>query len=161
MIDVFNNYYFVGPDGAPLSALAFRKALESGANDVRMQPVEPRSQPGFRFPAKAWDYYRRGLPEWYMWWGNDVYTYDRAPLVQVLGNVSRSLEELGGIAEGVSPKVNVLRTEDNRVAFERMERLRIHLLLALVIGTVSGFGAVVAGFAWWRSHRSRQPPYLS
>jgi hypothetical protein len=155
MIDVFNNYYFVGPDGAPLSALAFRKALESGSNDVRMLPVEPRSRPGFRFPAKAWDYYRRGLPEWYMWWGNDVYTYDRTPLVEVLGKVSRSLEELGGIAEGVSPKMNVLRTDANHAAFARMERLRIHLLLALVVGTVSGIGVVVFGLAWWRGNRSR------
>jgi hypothetical protein len=158
MIDVFNNYYFVGPDGSALSALAFRKALESGASDVRMLPVEARSQPGFRFPAKAWDYYRRGLPEWYMWWGNDVYTYDQAPLLEVLGKVSRSLEELGGIAEGVSPKINVLQTDGNREAFARMERLRIHLLLALVIGTLSGLGVVVSGFAWWRASRSRPSP---
>jgi hypothetical protein len=158
MIDVFNNYYFEGADGEPLSALAFRKALESGAADIRMLPVEARSQPGFRFPAKAWDYYRRGLPEWYMWWGNDVFTYDNAPLVEAFGKVSRSLEELGGIAAGVYPKINVLMTADNHAAFQRMERLRVHLLLAFAVAVVAGFCMVASGLMWWRTRQRPAPP---
>ena len=151
MIDFFNNYYFVRADGAPLSALAFRTALTDGAPDLRLLAVEPRSQPGFIIPRKAWDYYRRGLPEWYMWWGNNVFSYDRDPLVETMGSVSRSLEELGGIADGVHPAINVLQTADNRAAFESMERLRTRLIAALVAAIAAIAGMAVTAVGWRRA----------
>jgi len=118
-----------------------------------MLPVEPRSRPGFRNPDRAWDYYRRGIPEWYMWWGNNVYSYDRAALVVSLGHVSRSLEELGGIAEGVHPMVNVMPDERNSAAFAAMRRLRWTLLAALALAIVAVLGMVACAVGWWRSAR--------
>ncbi|WP_341643601.1 hypothetical protein [Thauera sp. SDU_THAU2] len=48
MIDVFNNFYVTDSDGEPLSAMAFRAALEAGADDLRLVPVDPAGTA--RFP---------------------------------------------------------------------------------------------------------------
>ncbi|WP_341647595.1 hypothetical protein [Thauera humireducens] len=104
MIDVFNNFYVVDARGEPLSAMAFRAALQVGASDIRLVPVDPLARPGFKLDEKALDYYRRGLPEG-TWWGNNVFEYDQAPPVQALGRVHRAAEQLGGIATGVHPGI--------------------------------------------------------
>jgi hypothetical protein len=150
MIDVFNNYYFVGPEGTPLSALEFRSALQRNAPGLRMLPVDARAPPGYRHEDKAWDYYRRGLPEWYLWWGNNVFSYDRSPFVRTLGGASRSLEQLGGIAAGVHPGIKVLPSADNAPQRQSMQRLRMHLLavVALAVLTLLLLAAWLAN-RWW------------
>ncbi len=96
----------------------------------------PLARPGFREDAKALDYYRRGLPEWYMWWGNNVFEYDRASLVQLLGGVHRALEQLGGVVSGVHPGIRILATEQNAVQQDAMRMLRVRLWAAAVLGAL-------------------------
>lgn len=148
MIDVHNNFYVVDGDDRPLSAMDFRDALASGA-DVRLVPVKPAAKPGFRFDEKALEYYRRGLPEWYMWWGNNVFEYDQAPLVRALGNAHRALEQLGGVAAGVHPAIRILATPDNAAQRESMAWLRLRLIAVVVAGMLS----VLALIAWWLARR--------
>lgn len=136
MIDVFNNFYPTDASGEPLSAMAFRAALEAGADDLRLVPVDPLASPGFREEARALDYYRRGLPEWYMWWGNNVFEYDQASLVQLLGGVHRALEQLGGVMSGVHPGIRILATEQNAVQRDEMQMLRGRLWAVSVLGAL-------------------------
>lgn len=148
MIDVHNNFYVVDGDGHPLSAIAFRDALASGA-DVRLVPVKPSANPGFRFDEKAIEYYRRGLPEWYMWWGNNVFEYDQAKLVRTLGNAHRALEQLGGVVAGVHPTIRILATPENAAQRESMTWLQVRLIAVVVVGLLSLFALI----AWLLARR--------
>lgn len=141
MLDVFNNIYFADPSGRPLSAAALRDALVAG-EPVVLVPIEPAAAPGFKYEDKALEYYRRGLAGWYMWWGNNVFENDQAPLVRALGSTHRALEQLGGIAAGVSPRVRILHDDANRAEREALSRLRLHLhVLAASAGLALAFGA--------------------
>ncbi len=144
MIDVFNNFYVTDASGQPLSAMAFRAALQGDVIDVRLVPVDPMARPGFKLDDKAIDYYRRGLPEWYMWWGNNVFEYDQAPLVRALGGVHRAVEQLGGVASGVHPGIRILATEQNAELREAMQSLKWRLHAAVLLGVAS----LVLLFAW-------------
>lgn len=141
LVDIFNNFYFSLSDGKPLSAFALRRALMAESKDLRLQPLDAGARPGYEIPEKAWDYYKRGLPEWYRWRGTNVFSYDKSLLVRVFGHVSRSFEQLGAIAEAVSPRLIFLVSEENRAARERLLRLRTQLQ---VVAAVVGVGLLVA-----------------
>ena len=141
LVGVFNNYYFFETAGEPLSALGFRRAMLGNSNLLKRAPLDPGARVGWTIDEKAWDYYRRGLPEWYMWWGNNVFTYDRSLLVRTFSHISRSTEQLGGILQGVHPGLQILTTPENRRQVDALSRLRVHLLLA-------GSVAVLACATW-------------
>ena len=151
MIDVFNNFYVTDASGQPLSAMAFRAALQAGATDIKLVPVDPMARPGFKIEDKAIDYYRRGLPEWYMWWGNNVFEYDQAPLVRALGGVHRAAEQLGGVASGVHPGIRVLAIPENATQRASIESLRTRLFLVIILS-----GAVVVVLAVWLYVRRKE-----
>jgi hypothetical protein len=150
MIDVFNNFYPTDSAGQPLSAIAFRTALERGAV-VELMPIDPHVRPGFVQPERAIAYYRRGLPEWYLWWGNNVFEYDSHPAVRIFGGVSRSLEQLAAIAVGVHPRIRVLQMPENVEQRAAMSRLAAHLKL-LAIGFP--LALLSAAFCLWRARRA-------
>jgi hypothetical protein len=133
LVDVFNNYYFFENAATPLSALAFRRALLSGSQQLRLAPLDHGARVGWALEGKAWAYYRRGLHEWYMPWGNNVFTYDRSLSVRVFSGVSRSLEQLGAVVEGVYPQIRLLANADNQAQVQAIWRLHIHLLLVGVL----------------------------
>jgi hypothetical protein len=148
LVDLFNNVYLTaGGSDQPLSALALRDALLAGDASLRSQPLYPGARPGFVHEAKLWDYYRRGLTEWYLWWGNNPFDYERSAAVRTLSPVSRSLAQVGAIAQGVQPHARALATPDNERQRRAMSWLRMHLLLASV--------AVAAGFVLLLVQRPR------
>lgn len=157
LIDVFNNTYFVSVQGMPLSALEVRRALLDDPASLRLVPLHPGARPGAMVEAKLWDYYRHGLPEWYMVWGNNVFSYDRAFLVRALGPFARSLEQLGGIAQGVYPGVRILAEPANQRQVEAMHRVRLHLYAVggLVAAALLALLASLVG--WWRARRALLP----
>jgi hypothetical protein len=128
LVDVFNNYYFFEADAEPLSALGFRRALMSGSKELRLAPLDRDARLGWAIEAKAWDYYRRGLPGWYMGWGNNVFTYDRVWSVRFFSGVSRSLEEVGAMVQRVHPPVRLLVDATNQVQAQALWRLHWYLL---------------------------------
>ena len=151
MIDVFNNFYVTDASGQPLSAMAFRAALQAGATDIKLVPVDPMARPGFKIEDKAIDYYRRGLPEWYMWWGNNVFEYDQAPLVRALGGVHRAAEQLGGVASGVHPEIRILAVPENAAQRASIESLRTRLVLVIILS-----GAVAVVLVVWLYVRRKE-----
>ncbi|MGQ5522100.1 transglutaminase-like domain-containing protein [Chitinimonas sp. PSY-7] len=151
LLDIFNNAYFTGPDGQILSALAFRQAMLTKPDSIQMHRVVPTVRPGYIDEAKAWDYYRRGLNEWYLWWGNNVFEYDQAWLVQALGDMHRSLEQVGGIVQGVQPHVQVLAEPANMTQLQAMWALHVRLRVLVVVSMLALFGLIVCLIAAWRA----------
>jgi len=156
LLDVYDNSYFV-VSGKPLSALEFRAEMLSGRNDIRMLPLHPGARPGYIYEDKAWDYYRRGLPEWYLWWGNNPFSYDHAWSVRMLSPVSRVLAQTGAIVQGVQPHVRVLATAENRGRIDALSAVRMHLIAALLSAC---FGVIVIAWTLVR-HRSADRVTLS
>lgn len=134
LVDIFNNYYFVDAQGATLSALEFRQALKTAPASLRLSPLYAGARPGYVIEAKAWKYYERGLSQWYAVWGNNVFSYDRAPLGHQLTPLSRSLEQLNAIAQGVFPPLLLLEDAGSREEAAAMWRLRTHLRLVAALG---------------------------
>lgn len=147
LVGIFNNYYFFEEPGVPLSALEFRQALMRSSAQLKLTPLYQGARVGWIHEEKAWTYYQRGLAEWYLWWGNDLFTYDNAKLVQIFSGLSRSLEQLGGIAQGVALPIKLMVTETNKEKVQAIWRLRTHLLVAAWVGLLA---ALLAAFCWAR-----------
>lgn len=147
MIDVFNNYYFVDAHGAPLSAIDFHHCLTHGER-YDFVPVLVSARPGFVIEAKARDYYDRGADQWYQWWGNNVFSYDRSPLVRLAGMGPRFLSQLAGIVCGVHPRMNILRTASNAALATTMRRVRRRVIGAAIAAGVGASLLIAAGGLW-------------
>ena len=149
LVDVFNNYYFVDGGDTPLSALAFRQALLANSAGLQLRQAHAGSVPGFAIESKAWDYYRRGLTQWYLPWGMNPFTYDGQPVVKAFSGVSRALEQLAAIATGVHPPVRILLD-----AGSAPQRAHMHALKARLqwIGPLAALGLLLwlTSFAWRR-----------
>jgi len=156
LVDVYNNYYFYETPGEPLSAMEFRGAMLSGSRTLKMAALDPTARPGWKIEEKAWDYYRSGLAEWYMLWGNNVFTYDRSSLVTLLAGVSRSLEQFGGIVQGVSPALQILVTPENQRQVKALERVRLHLQIVGAALAISFLIMVISLSRWFWLRRKRQ-----
>jgi hypothetical protein len=127
-LDVYNNVHAVDAStGEPLSALEFRDFALGRRPAPIIRPNGPGRRP-YSIEGKLVEYYRRGAGEWYLWWGNGVFTYDSHPAVKTAGRLSRTLGQLAAIAVGVHPRIKVLTTAENARQLERMERLRWRLL---------------------------------
>ncbi|HAL39713.1 MAG TPA: transglutaminase [Polaromonas sp.] len=153
LVDIFNNFYFQGQDGVPISAAEFRHAMLTAPKSIHRALLYPAARPGYGIEEKMWAWYRRGLPEWYMSWGNNVFTYDRALLVRTFSGTSRSLEQLGGIAQGVFPQVSLMVTETNRDKANALWRLRMHLF---IVAWVASLATLAALFCWVAGVRVRR-----
>ena len=130
-LDVHNNVYATRPNSdVMLSAMELRSVLlESSEVDLR-RASEGRL--GWEDSSKLLDYYRRGLDEWYLWWGNDVISRDRTGLAAVLSIVSGRLSHRLTSAFRLPPLVAVV-TGDNERSVTRMEDLRRQVIGAITI----------------------------
>src|ERR1043166_7134232 len=133
MIDVFHGFYPRDAQiGTPLSALEFRRRLTSAPDTIGWERLTP-SHFAFKTDAEALDYYRRGTPEWYLWWGSNPLSYDQQPLVAGASQLGHLPEQVAAILTGTLPKFKVLMTEQNRRAFERLIWLKYRLLTAAAL----------------------------
>jgi Transglutaminase-like superfamily len=131
VLDIYNNNYFVrAGTSVPLSANEFRELLSNEPRKLQLLRIEPRQPPGYVDEDKVLAYYRRGLPEWYLWWGSNPFTYEGAPPYRWLLPVSRPAAQLTAILRGVQPRIRPLMTPNNRAQIESIEFLRLHLELA-------------------------------
>lgn len=154
LIDVFDNFYFVDGSDEPLSALEFRKALSAGSASLAYRPLYAAARPGYEIPAKAWDYFRRGLPEWYLWNGNNVFAYDASPLVRSFEGKSRAAAQFGAIYAGVHPALRMLATPANQAQRERMRALHWQLVISAWLAALGLVLTLLCALGWWRSRRA-------
>lgn len=149
-LDVFNNFHAVATStGEPLGALELRSLLQDRPGDVRFDANGP-GRPGFIYPEKAFDYYRRGLSEWYLWWGNAVISADANPVTRWASRLGGGLGRLASMFLGGQPRIRILRTEENRAQAESLARLRDRVRLAIVVLVLLA-GCLAAQFAFMRS----------
>jgi hypothetical protein len=134
LLDVFNNFHAVDAEtGEPLSALEFRERLLD-ADDAGARLVKNGAgRPGWSDLSKAFDYYRRGLDQWYLQWGNAVLSYDAQPLVRRASRLSGALGQFVAVVMRVHPTIRILPTTSNRTLVAQLVALRARLWLVLVL----------------------------
>ena len=127
-VDSFYSFYVTNHSGRPLSATELRDRLLAGSTDLHVEPIVAEKF-GFKSPERALAYYRRGAASFYMWWGNDVFTYDNNAVLARLG-ASRALQQLAGVVLGVQPS---LMLETGHIQTQGLFELRLirGLLVAL------------------------------
>jgi len=148
-LDVFNNQYFVDANGQPLSAIGLRTALQLGT-PVRLARIRNDVRPGYVHQDMALDYYRRGLPEWYLWWGNAVQAQESAAASRFAAPLGRGAEQLAAIAAGTMPTIRVLQDAGNQAQRDALQGLRTRLLSSLVLVPLTAVLAVM----WWGRRRA-------
>lgn len=158
LVNIFDNHYYLDGRQQPLSALALRRAIVSGAAGLQLRALHPGARPGYAIEAKAWDYLRRGVNEWYLPWGNNVFTQDRAWAVRAFSGISRLGEGLGAWVSGAQPSVRLLALPGNEDQRAAMHSLRLRLFGAALLGFV-GLGLVLLGP--WLARQRRQVPSIS
>jgi len=136
LLDVFNNFHVVdATSGEPLGALEYRDALLGRRGAALMRRNGP-GRLGFVHEHKALEYYRRGIHQWYLMWGNAVYSYYSHPVVRWSGRISRSLAHLAANVVGVQPHIHIYATPANAECVQRMFALRRHLQWIIFAGLV-------------------------
>ncbi len=149
MLDLHNNFHVVDASGRPLSAMEFREKLLSDTSALRLVPIAPSAPRGFAHAFEAYEYYRAGLPQWYLWWGTNVVEYDRSNVVRVLAGVHRAAEQLGAVAAGVHPRLRVFPDPDGAPQRTALERLRWRLLA--LVGSAAA--TIACGMGWVLARR--------
>lgn len=130
-LDVHNNVHAVDAEtGEPLSALEFREFLCARRAAVRIEPLGP-GRPGYSDRDKLLAYWRRGVGEWYLWWGNAIQSYYAHPVVRRLVGVSAGVAHAVGIALRLHPRLRVLGEPGNSAQVARMLRLGRRLRAAI------------------------------
>lgn len=132
MVDVFNNFYAAdATTGEPLSVMEFRKALQAKRGPAHLL-VCGAGRPGYVIIDKAMAYYQRGVDQWYMSWGNAVFSYERHPLVGPAGRVSGTFAQIVATAVGAQPTIHPIRTETNHDLIDKLCRLRRQAQIAIL-----------------------------
>lgn len=156
-VDSFHSLYAQDPaTGTPLSVMEFQRRLREGASEkeLTIQPIVPERF-AFESAAKALDYYRRGMDQFYLCWGNNVFTYDRHPVVHLLNPVSRSLEQGGAIVVGVYPHICILQTPGSQAHIDSLFRKRNLFLASVSLLAVMLFLLASELWYWRRARRKR------
>jgi hypothetical protein len=129
-LDVYNNFHAVdGVSGEPLSAVELRAFLEGRLGAALIRPNGP-GRPGFVHLDTTLDYYRRGLPEWYLWWGNAVLSSDANALVRWTSHVGGGLGRILETLLGTQPRIRILSTPTNGDAIAALKGVRSRIRMA-------------------------------
>lgn len=126
-LDVYNNFHAVdASSGEPLGALEFRDALlgRRGAASMRANGA---GRSGFVHGYKAVEYYRDGIDQWYLVWGNSAYSNSMHPAVRCSAWISRGLAHVAANLVGAQPHIRIYATPENRESAGRMFALRRRL----------------------------------
>lgn len=156
-IDSFNSFYLRDRStGKPLSVLELYDHLhaDAGSEDADIEVI-PIKTDKFRFksPEAALKYLGQGKDQLFLWWGNNVFSYDRHPLVRIVAGVSRSLEQSVAILAGIQPGIRILRTASNSAAIDELKWIRLSVWSALIVLVLSIPALVILLIRNMRRHR--------
>jgi len=140
MLDVYNNFHPIDfVTRQPLGTMEFRDSLLGKHAKSHLAPNGP-GRPGYTDLRKARDYYRRGVHQWYLIWGNAVFSFDSHPLVHGASRISGSLGQFVGTLVGAHPTIRVVPTERNGALIRQLSSLRSRLRLSMA--SVAGLSAL-------------------
>lgn len=157
-MDTFMSFYVVdATTGIPMSALEFRASLlgDAGAHEARVVPIVPERF-GFKSPAKALDWYRRGVPQMFLLLGNSVFSYDADPIIRLTEPLPRSVEMVVAILLGEHPRFLFVPPASRPQAKNEVERMRWQL--AWTLAKLAGIVMLACGLLgmFLRSRRARR-----
>ena len=153
LIDSFNSLYMVdAATHTPLSTLeVYDRLRRAGDPQIEVVPIVKRNYQ-FSSAQEALDYYREGVNELSLWWGNDVFSLDENPLPKFAGKISRLLEPIASVLMGERPPLKLLVNRRNSSDSKQLANVRLQFFLA--VGAMSlGFFLAIAGLVMRkRSH---------
>lgn len=110
MVDSFHSLYFVDPASRmPLSTLEVHDrllAIGDAPAGIEIVRIAPSGFP-FRSDELALDYYRRGMAQLWMVWGNNVFDYEASLGGWLEARVHRALGQFVGIVSGDYPTIRI------------------------------------------------------
>jgi hypothetical protein len=156
LVDSFHSLYFVDPSTRePLSVLEVHDrllGLDPERRSVSIERIVPARFP-FRSDQTALDYYRRGMPQLFLVWGNNVFDYERAPAVRLTSGISRSVQQLVGIVVGGYPRIKIYPIGLSDRDLDELFRQRNQFLVATALLALS---LVICGLQLWAALNSRR-----
>lgn len=133
-IDTFNSFYVTDAvSGTPLSVLEFRDRLRGGRTKEILVEVIERNRFPFEGDEQALAYYQRGADQFYLYFGNNVFSYDNHPIVRALGSSSRALEQSFAIMVGIQPRIRILQSTTNGALIDALFCRRNFLVASLLM----------------------------
>lgn len=110
MVDSFHSLYFVDPESRePLSVIEVHDRLLELTDEPRSVAVErivPDRFP-FRSDELAIEYYRRGMPQLWLVWGNNVFDYEASLPGKLESGFHRAVGQLAGILVQEYPTIRI------------------------------------------------------
>ncbi len=152
-LDVFNNVYACNrATREPLSALEFRRALLTGEPAFEIKRAG-EGRLGFPILDKLLAYYRRGLNEWYLIWGNAVFSHEARPLIRWASKLSSGMGQAVAVLVGAHPSIKILCTPENRAVVQELTSLQRRVKLAL--SALAAMALILAGRVGYAMIQSR------
>ncbi len=149
-LDVFNSFYVRSKSsGELLSVLEFRERLLRDPEDIKIIPIV-KSRFGFKDRDHLLEYFDRGKNQFYLWWGNNIFSYEHNPIVKLTGKISRSLEQLTAIAIGIHPRIKIIKTKKNEKMIEDLLSLKVELITIAFAGCLLGILLVFQIWNTWQ-----------
>ena len=147
----FSFYVRERTSGVPLSVLELRRILRGSAENVEVVPISGDGT-SFKTDQHALDYYRRGMDQFYLWWGNNVFSYDRHPIISRLSAISPAVGQMAAILIGIHPRIRIIPSQTNGPLIDRLFAKRNMFLGVLAVGFVLA-AALLMQFVYYRRLR--------
>ncbi|MDP2325176.1 MAG: transglutaminase domain-containing protein [Gammaproteobacteria bacterium] len=131
MLDPFNSFYPADAvTGEPMSVLEFRARLlkPDALEEIHIVRIAPNVH---EFPQddKLVEYFQRGVDQFYLWWGTNLFSYEQDPFVRLAGRVSRTAEQAVAILRGIHPRIVIFPTSTNQALIRGESKVRQRTLL--------------------------------
>ena len=136
-IDTYNAFYVTNRKGEPLSVLEFRQLLGTDRSQLVIQKIS-QARFGFQNDTVALDYYQRGMPQLFLIWANDVFSYDANPLIQFAGSFSRMAEQITGIILGINQEIRLYPDPDSVQQQKDLLSLKYTVIFIIVLNAILG-----------------------
>lgn len=156
-IDSFISFYVVDrASGMPLSVLEFRDALFNDPDGSGLEVIQIVPERfGFKSVERALAWYRRGLPRLFLILGNNVYSYDAHPVIQVAEALPRSVEMSLAILIGEHPRFLFVPWHSDLDVTEQVREMDSELTWIVAKITTLVLLGVIFLVSLWRLVRSR------
>jgi hypothetical protein len=150
LVDSFHSLYFADPQTSePLSTIEVHDrllSLDPQHRDVRIVPIVPGRLP-FRSEAMALDYYRVGMRQLWLVWGNNALDFEKHHVTGPVSRISRGAGQLIGLVLGQYPTIRIYPTGVSERDLRELYRARDEFFLAIACCGVSAllFGPQLVG----------------
>lgn len=147
-IDSHLSVYFLDKaTGEPASILDVQNALEDADPSSLITPVFIGTKRGNMDAEAILEYYARGVDGFYLYWGNNVWSFEDNAVVSTAAGLSPAAEQAVAMMIGVHPGIRLLPTERNDDAVEKSGRIRgafLSLFASLVGASILLIVAMIA-----------------